>query len=486
MINKPEDSPYAHIVELLRQRQFREAEEEVVKDIRKAPLAPQLWVLLGEALLHQGCGAAARKAFYRAWLLDPQAAWIAGVERKLKETPEGPQRSDIDELLKVKRVSVTIGVIVRDEERSIARCLSSLQGAADEIVVVDCESVDRTAEIASSFPGVKIVQTKWNHDFAALRNEGMRHMTTDWVLWVDADEHLHPDDRNAVREAAGLYDEMNPVAVLYVWQVNAMGEGVHHEFSQTRMFPLGRGLKYHGRIHEQVGPVDAGMYSGTSYRKPVRIRLFHDGYEPEIVRFKDKIKRNLSLLEQMVAEEPENPGWWTYYGRESLAAGLIDQALHGLAEAERTAQDKPAFARLLDVYMLTAKIRIHRKEWDLAEEACRKALARHPDFPDAHFYLSIIKMNQAARLQHEAETALRRSKDSFARYRGTVSPDYAIDEWKADVSLADIAKSAGRVGDAYRLYKQVIERHPHTAADLDKAMKLIETQAAIVRDFLGK
>jgi hypothetical protein len=91
-------------------------------------------------------------------------------------------------------------------------------------------------------------------------------------------------------------------------------------------------------------------------------------------------------------------------------------------------------------------------------------------------------MNKMALLQHEAEAALRRAKDSFARYRGTVSPDYAIAEWKADVSLADIAKSVGRVGDAYRLYKQVAERHPHTAPEVNKAMKLIETQATAVRN----
>jgi glycosyltransferase involved in cell wall biosynthesis len=475
MEKSSENQSYASIIELLRQREFRQAEEQAAAELRSTPLAPQLWVLLGEAYLHQGCGVAARKAFRRAWLLDPQAAWVAGVEKKLQGTLEGPLRPDIDELLTVKKVSVTIGVIVRDEERTIARCLSSLQGAADEIVVIDCESVDRTVEIAASFPNVTIVPTLWNEDFSALRNEGMKHMTGDWVLWVDADEHLHPDDLDAIREVAGLYNDMDPVAVLYIWQINGIGKAVHHEFSQTRMFPLQRGLKYHGRIHEQVGPEDADLYSGVSFRKPVRIRLFHDGYEPEIVRSKDKIKRNLSLLEQMVAEEPENPGWWTYYGRESLAAGLIDQALHGLAEAERTAQDKPAFARLLDVYMLNAKIRIHRKEWDLAEEACRKALARHPDFPDAKFYYATIQMNRAVALLQGAEQLLQETKQGFSSYRGTVSPDHSIAAWKADVALADIARAAGKFGDAAQIYNKVATRYPHVV-EVKKPLQLMDEQ----------
>lgn len=473
--NEEASSAITQIINALQQRRFHEAETGAIAEIRKAPLVPQIWVLLGESLLHQGFGHAARKAFDRAWMLDPQADWVGSVRRTLAQTPLGEPRPDIDELLRVKRVSVTIGIIVRDEERVIQRCLSSLQGAADEIVLIDCESVDRTVEIARSFPNVRIVHTRWNEDFAALRNEGLANMTTDWVLWVDADEHLHPDDIGAVREVAGLYDEMDPVAVLYVWQLNEFNGTVLHEFSQTRMFPLRRGLCYHGRIHEQVGPAEGGPYSGVSFRKPVRIRLLHDGYEPEIIRSKDKLQRNLRLLDMMVKEDPMNPGWWTYYARESLSAGLTDQALNGLRMAEETARSQPNFARLLDVYMLTAKIRISRREWPLAEEACRKALERYPQFPDAHFYLAIVKMRQSEQLQREAEQALRQAKAGFAYYRGTVTPDREIAKWKADATLADIARAVGKFGDAALIYRKIAEMFPY-AEQVQRPLRLIDEQ----------
>lgn len=476
---------YAPIIEDLRQQRYAEAERGAVEEIRKAPLVPQGWVLLGEALLHQGFGAAARKAFDRAWLLDPQAEWVPSVQQLLDAAPNGERRSDIDALLGYKKVTVAIGIIARDEERSIARCLSSIRDAADEIVLVDCGSVDRTVEIASGFDNVTIVHAEWNNDFAALRNVGLARMRSDWVLWIDADEHLHPDDITAVREVAALYDDFAIPPVLYVWQVNEVAGTVVHEFSQTRMFPLRYGLKYYGRVHEQVGPASGRLYTEPSYRKPVRIRLLHDGYEPEIMKSKAKLARNLALLAMMVEEEPDNPGWWTYYARESLASGLVDQALDALTKATAAAADKPAFARMLDVHMLTAKIRASRKEWELVEQACAQALALHSDYPDAHFYLAMARLKRGNELYRQADASLRKAKEGFATYRGTVSPDHDIARWKADATLADIARATGKLGEAGQVYMEVFKRNPHVA-ELRKPLELLKQQKALLDSLLGE
>ncbi|TBL75102.1 glycosyltransferase family 2 protein [Paenibacillus thalictri] len=476
---------WEHIVANLKEQRFEEAERLAVKELRDQPLAAQLWVLLGETLLHQGHGAAAQLVFNRAWLLDPEASWVAGIMQQLQMTPIGPQREDIAALLAVKKVTVTIGVLVRDDERTIHRCLSSLEGAADDIVVVDCESKDRTVEIAESFPGVRVVRTTWKDSFAELRNEGLAHMHTDWVLWVDADEYLHPDDRSAVREAAGLFDAIGVPPILYIWQMNQVQGTVLHEFSQTRMFSLRHNVKYHGRVHEQVGPAEGDLYSAPAFRKAVRIRLHHDGYEQAVMQHKNKIQRNLRLLGMMVQEEPDNPGWWVFYGRESLAAGLPDQALEALAQAELTARNKPSFARMLDVYMLTVKIRLSRKEWALAEQVCLQALERYPDFPDAKFYLATAKMNKAFAQIREAEQLLRQSKDDFVTYRGNVAPDHEIAKWKADVTLADIARSVGRFADAANIYNRIGETYPYVQ-QVRKPLELLEEQLAKLQPQKGE
>ncbi|MFC0212716.1 glycosyltransferase [Paenibacillus chartarius] len=470
------------LIGLLQSGRHAEAEAQAAAALRQQPLQAQLWVLLGQALQSRGSGAAAAAAYERAWLLDPQATWVAEAQESLRPVPQGSRRPDIEELLRCKPVTVTAGIIARDEERSIRRCIESLLNAVDDIVLVDCESQDRTVEIAREYAKVRVVSAVWQNDFAALRNAGLAAMNTDWVLWVDADEHLHPADIAAVREAAGLFDELKAPPVLYIWQVNEKQGAVHHEFSQTRMFPLNRNLRYYGRVHEQVIALGKGMFASEAYRQPVRIRLLHDGYEPEMMQRKGKIRRNLDLLRMMVEEEPDNPGWWLYYARESLADGAKDEALRGLHEAEKHAGRQPHFARRLDVYMLQAKLYTEREELDAAERACRKALELEPHYPDAQYYLALLQMKRARQLHREAEKLLRGAKKGFEQYRGTVSPDHEIRRWRADASLAEVAKAAGKFGDAHRIFTHLAETYPDVKPKLEKPLERIREQLVKIED----
>jgi len=101
--------------------------------------------------------------------------------------------------------TLTISLIVRNEEHSLGRCLDSVQGLADEIVVVDTGSTDGTREVAAG-RGARVFDFPWCDDFAAARNETLRHATGRWVLWLDADEYF--DEANRWR---GL--QLSPVEI---------------------------------------------------------------------------------------------------------------------------------------------------------------------------------------------------------------------------------------------------------------------------------
>src|SRR5512134_3132536 len=77
-------------------------------------------------------------------------------------------------------------------------CLESARGAVDEVVVVDTGSSDRTRELARA-AGAKVVEWAWRDDFAAARNEALRHATGGWILVLDADERLAPGAAAALR-----------------------------------------------------------------------------------------------------------------------------------------------------------------------------------------------------------------------------------------------------------------------------------------------
>src|SRR5581483_7060685 len=107
------------------------------------------------------------------------------------------------------RMRLSICMIVRDEAAGLPRCLASLAGVADELVVVDTGSLDATPALAEA-AGARVIRIAWPRDFAAARNVSLDAATGDWCVVIDADEELAPPMRAALREtveradAAGL------------------------------------------------------------------------------------------------------------------------------------------------------------------------------------------------------------------------------------------------------------------------------------------
>ena len=90
-------------------------------------------------------------------------------------------------------------MIVKNEEDCLDRCLDSVHGLVDEIIVVDTGSTDRTVEIAQAH-GARVEHFVWCDDFAAARNYSLSFAEGDWILILDADESLNPADHEAIRE----------------------------------------------------------------------------------------------------------------------------------------------------------------------------------------------------------------------------------------------------------------------------------------------
>src|SRR3989344_859109 len=92
--------------------------------------------------------------------------------------------------------TITLCMITKNEEKSLADCLNSAKDVIDEIIIVDTGSTDKTKEIAKKFCDMrtrsqltaKIYDFKWIDDFSAARNESLKYATKDWILVLDADE----------------------------------------------------------------------------------------------------------------------------------------------------------------------------------------------------------------------------------------------------------------------------------------------------------
>ena len=85
--------------------------------------------------------------------------------------------------------TLSASLIVKNEERFLHACLSSLVGQVDEIIVVDTGSTDRSPDIAREC-GARLLQFPWNSSFADPRNVALDACSGDWILYIDADERL--------------------------------------------------------------------------------------------------------------------------------------------------------------------------------------------------------------------------------------------------------------------------------------------------------
>lgn len=189
---------------------------------------------------------------------------------------------------------VSACLIVRDEEETLGRCLASLDGLVDEIVVGDTGSVDATVEVAASC-GAKVVDVPWEDHFANARNAVAEHCRGRWILWIDADEQW-TGDTAAVRRH--LESQPRSDAVL-VTVTNVMGHGVESLTSHPALRLFRQELRWEGRVHEQVVRGD-----GKAVVAPLlsEASIVHYGYSDEMVTARGKLERNLSLAQAGVEE----------------------------------------------------------------------------------------------------------------------------------------------------------------------------------------
>lgn len=213
--------------------------------------------------------------------------------------------------------TVTACLIVRNEERFLDGCLASIAGQVDEIVVVDTGSTDRTIDIAKGH-GARLIEQAWAGDFAAARNTGLDVATSEWVLYIDADERL------SLPEGGRLNDGLEPAA--YAARVKFYMSPETTACREYRLFRNDDRLRFHGAMHETILPSlrrlqeDAGVTVIDS-----AAAITHLGYVGDITH---KFRRNLPLLRAGIEREPERLYYWYDLAR----------ALHGLGEAAEAAQ----------------------------------------------------------------------------------------------------------------------------------------------------
>jgi tetratricopeptide (TPR) repeat protein len=276
---------------------------------------------------------------------------------------------------------LSLAMIVKNESRCLARCLQSVKGIVDEIVIADTGSTDDTIKIAREFEA-KILKFDWVDDFAAARNFAINQTAGDWILVLDADEWVG----ETLAAEIPLYARGQP-AVGWVKQVSGFrrnNQTFRAQCLTPRLFP--RGAHYEGRIHEQL--------ISSLPRANLRGELWHDGY----LEIQKKGDRNMKLLLAELERDPDNVHFLFQLAAEYNAVGLVEKAFGCLQKAFARVKPGDALAPNITVDFLYTIIASKKLEAGIEVVArAEKYLGDFPDFFLARglFFMDLIRSNPA-------------------------------------------------------------------------------------------
>lgn len=150
-------------------------------------------------------------------------------------------------------ITVSLCMIVKNEERILQRCLDSLAGLMDEIIIVDTGSTDATKQIAAKYTN-QVYDFVWVNDFSAARNFAFSKARMEYIYSADADEVLDEKNRAAFWQ---LKQTLLPeIEIVQMYYANQLSHGTIYNYDRElrpKLFKRNRTFQWQGAIHEQIG-----------------------------------------------------------------------------------------------------------------------------------------------------------------------------------------------------------------------------------------
>ena len=304
--------------------------------------------------------------------------------------------------------------MVRNEENTLLQSLQSVSKAADEIIVVDTGSIDRTKKIALSFQA-KVYDFPWQDDFSAPRNFALSKATGDWIVFLDADEFFSAATVHRLRSVIQRYHEAGWRGCLLLHRYDIDTDNADEILADTlvaRIFTNKAEYQYQGIIHEELlengqpvdnlAVVDAGELS-----------LMHTGYRASLSEA--KARRNLELLLRELATTDKPERLYMYLADAYLGLGEKAQAKHYAELDASLGRRHTTYASRS--YRILLQLSLENGD-SLPDRLalCRRAVQAFPEQPEFRADLAecLAVMGDYEKAVSEMEQALQ----SYAYYQG--------------------------------------------------------------------
>lgn len=278
-------------------------------------------------------------------------------------------------LYKLKMKTLNLVMIVKNEERCLARCLTSVKNLVDDIIIVDTGSEDSTKQIALSF-GAKVFDYVWKNDFSDARNFALSKSDSDWNLILDADEYLVQGSRQDISEFLENTDVLGTIQIKSSYMDdNDISYAIGYI---TRLIP--KDIYFSGKIHEQV--------KSRLPLFPLPLIFDHDGY-----LMPNKAERNLPILLEELERNP-NDCYFLYQTASTLKnINRFEESIKYFDKFYNIADNSSSYYRAGIIQYIYTLIEIEdfEKALKILEEA-KSALHKYADFNFlcGIFYMKLI------------------------------------------------------------------------------------------------
>ncbi len=234
---------------------------------------------------------------------------------------------------------ISLCMITKDEEDFLPQCLDSVRGLADEIVVVDTGSTDRTVDIARSYDA-KVFNHPWEDDYSKHRNQSIAYATGNWILIMDADEVIAARDLDKIRHIINSVktDGLELILRNYDTRLFANSTLTTNDYEEEkglpgfipvdliRLFKKDPDIYFTGKVHETVSQ-SFGQSGKTSYKTDIPI---HHYGRLRLDRIKGKQEKYLSLGKKRLKDNPHDRIAYKGLAEQYLELNMPDKALEVL------------------------------------------------------------------------------------------------------------------------------------------------------------
>lgn len=371
---------YHLLLEILGQDPLRREERAAMarRAVQDFPELPELWAELSLSLGAVYDIRGAEEAMTRALdLPEPQGLEPVLFTDELRKTAQAQLKVWREVLAEAEMLDISACVIVKNEERELPLWLEKSKVYANEMIVVDTGSTDRTKEIAQE-AGAKVFDFVWCDDFSVAKNRAIDCAQGDWLVFLDADETF--DRPELLRNFLAMRKRENfsgAISVLVRAVDEEAGEQPILDYPAVRVWKNLPQRRYVGNIHEMLkdGEKEVRLYDGSF------LTVRHTGYSSGRVRA--KYERNLKLLWQKIEKQGgEKPEDYRYL--MDCCYGLREFALaehYGKLALEKGPMaidgNREVYWRLLDCLKEQGKGREEKQAW---LRHCEAAFPEDGDF----------------------------------------------------------------------------------------------------------